>query len=195
VPRDSWFAQPGYYFAFGSVMGDAEDDRDLVRLYWNVRASGSAALVRALTSRLNRYAIPFKYKCPVHPAAYARVDGNVLFIARRYYRLVAMVLGTIHASVATHLEDDIPLFTHRLRPGLSIAEDPGTGESFGMHRMRLVAKGLWAADCTKKRHVDDRLRAIDAAFRAAGHSLEAPHLKAGSRAEYALSDESHALPG
>lgn len=186
VPRDSWLAQPGYYYVFGPVLGDSADDLDIVRLYWNVRASGSAAMVRALTSHLNRYAIPFKYKCPMHPAAYSRVDGNVLFIARRFYRLVAMVLEKICASVAAHLDDDVPLFTHRLRPGLSVAEDPGTGESFGMHRMRLVASGLWAAHRARTRHADGRVQAIDAAFRTAGYSLAAPHLNSGSHTVYAL---------
>src|SRR5262249_14806062 len=128
VPRDSWLAQTGYYFALGTMVGDAEDDRNLVRFYWNVRATGSAALVRALTRTLNRYAIPFKYKCQVHAPAYSRIDGSVLFITRRHYHIAADALRGVYDAVVPHLDDDVPLFTLPLAPGLSVAEDPGTGE-------------------------------------------------------------------
>ncbi|MDQ6612472.1 MAG: T3SS effector HopA1 family protein, partial [Gemmatimonadota bacterium] len=121
LPRESWLAQPGFYFAFGLTLTDAADDADILRLYWNVRAEGSARLVRVLTSTLNRYAIPFKYKCQVYPQAYRRIDGTVLFIARRYFHVTMDALHDGYATIAHDLEDDVPLFTHRLRPGLSVA--------------------------------------------------------------------------
>lgn len=162
MPRDSWTTQLGYYYAFGASLTDAQDDTDIVRLYWNVRADGSAPLLRTLTTTLNRYAIPFKYKCQIHPLAYERVDGTVLFISRRHFRITVEALVDVYDRVAIHLDDEVPLFTRFLRPGLSVAEDPGTGESFGMHRMAIVANGLWSAFTANAQRMDARLDAMRA---------------------------------
>ena len=39
----------------------------------------------------------------------------------------------------------MPLFARRLSQGLGFAEDPGTSESFGTARCRLVAEAMWIA--------------------------------------------------
>jgi hypothetical protein len=64
--------------------------------------------------------------------------------------------------------DSTPLFALRLAPGVSLAEDPGNGESFGMHRCRLAAQGVWAAWRDGMRGADARLSAVETAFAQAG---------------------------
>jgi hypothetical protein len=146
VERESWTMQPGFYFAFGRELGDAEDEQGLVRFYWNVREGADAPrLVRAVTARLNRFEIPFRMKCPVHPGAYRRIDAAVVYIARRHCRITSWLMADAHAELRERLDADVPLLTKRLAHGLGLAEDPGGGESFGTHRCRLLAEGLWEA--------------------------------------------------
>ena len=180
--RESWTAQVGYYYAFGASITDALDEIDIVRLYFNVRHNAVTTLVRCLTSALNRYCIPYKFKCPIYPQSYSRVDGTVLFIGRRYYRVTIEAIAELFPCIADALVDDVPLFTRRLRAGLSVAEDPGNGASFGVHRMGLVAGAIWSAWANGQSDLDDRLNAVEAAFIAAGLSLSSPHTN-GSTAE------------
>ena len=188
APRESWTAQVGFYYAFGTTFPDAMDDLDIVRLYWNVDAAGCHQLVRQLTVALNRCSIPFKFKCQVNPSGYGRVDGTVLFIARRHFRATIESLRNAYERVQGILAADVPLFTRRLRPGLSVAEDPGTGESFGMHRMKIVAEALFASASAGVHLADEQLGAIRDAFEAAGLSLSQPHLNAHSREKYEFTE-------
>jgi hypothetical protein len=61
-----------------------------------------------------------------------------------------------------------------------MAEDPGNGESFGMHRCRLVAEGIVEAFQRGDQTVAGRLAAIAGQFEKAGVRLEAPYLGAKS---------------
>ena len=49
----------------------------------------------------------------------------------------------IHPEIADALGEDVPLFSKRAAKGLGVAEDPGTGESFGQSRCRRMAESVW----------------------------------------------------
>lgn len=142
MPRESLTAQPGYYHAFGEAPTSAADEGDLARLYFNLSAEQAPVLLNLLTLGLNRYFIPFQLKCPSAPALYDRVDTLVLYPPRRYLPLVLDVLDGAVPVLAPLLRPGEPLFTQRLLPGLGGADDPGTGESFGQSRCRLLAAGI-----------------------------------------------------
>lgn len=174
VPRESMDAQPGYYFAFGETLDELADQLSIVRIYFNVRGEAAPALFRALTELLNRYQTPFQLKAPVVPGGYHRADAAVLYVGARYFPIVARIVAGIRERVA--LDEPVPLFTKRLWPGIGIAMDPGSGESFGMHRSRLVADGLvqaWSRGSS-------RLEAVAEAFVASGLDLARPWLGAGA---------------
>jgi hypothetical protein len=180
APRDSWTLQPGFYFVFGEALSDQEDDFSVVRLYWNVEAAAAARLVAALTQALNRFAVPFRLKCLSMAALYDRTDAAVLYVARRYYHLVAQLLAPLYPSLRPLLKAPTPLFSKPLAEGLGLAENPKTGESFGMHRCRLVAEAVCNAHARGLDAPQARLREIDAGFAAAGLSLAHPFLNPGS---------------
>jgi HopA1 effector protein family len=104
----------------------------------------------------------------------------VLYFARRYHPLAARLALSMPEEVAAGLRPETPLFARTLRPGVGIAEDPNTGESFGMHRCRLTAEGVLDAWASGVQTVEGRLRAIEARFRAAQLDLDRPHLSPGS---------------
>ena len=110
-----------------------------------------------------------------------RPDGTVLYVARDWFQIVARILCTLPAPVAAGLRPRVPLFTWRLRPGVGVAEEPNTGESFGMHRCRLVAEGIFDAWQLGHQSVAARLRAVAARFAMNGFEIDAPYLNPGSR--------------
>lgn len=184
APRESRTSQPAFYFAFGETLADQQDDFGILRFYWNVTADGAAALIGAITEMLNRFAIPFRLKCLNLANLFDRADAAVLYLAKRHYRIAATILPEVHRAMRPLLKSATPLFAKPLADGLGLAEDPRTGESFGMSRCRLVAEAVCRAH---ERGLDSppaRLEEVLGAFAAAGLSLEHPYLNAGSTDRY-----------
>ncbi|MBR0871317.1 hypothetical protein JQ633_13195 [Bradyrhizobium tropiciagri] len=180
VARESLLSQPGFYHAFGEALADQQEDLGVVRFYWNSSAGGAPLLVGAISTALNRFAIPFRFKCLRMQAMYDRSDAAVLYVARRHHRIVAMLLPEIYAAVRPQLKPATPLFSRHLAEGLGFAEDPRSGESFGMHRCRLMAEAICRAHERGQESAAARLGALAEAFAAAGLSLDRPYLGAGS---------------
>jgi hypothetical protein len=179
VPGESRAVQPGYYFAFGETLADSSDESSVVRFYWNVSAEGAAELLQLLSAALNRWQTPFRFKTGAHPAMLVRCDSAVLYVPRRHAPFVYQLAREIRDRVRRFLRPDVPLFTLRLGDGLAFADDPGTSESFGMSRCRMLAQGLWAAHQETAPTVEKRLEAVERQFRSEGFSLERPWLNAG----------------
>ena len=183
--RESHTMQPGFYFAFGEALADEQDDTNLLRLYWNVSAAGAIALVARLTERLNRFGVPFKFKCVNAAEHYGRLDAAVLYTHRRFHRLLRLQLDDVLAGFdARHVGPATPLFALPLRPGVALAEDPPGGESFGMHRCRLLAEGAWNAFVEQCASPDRRIERMATHLADNGLSLDALHLNPGSRFDY-----------
>jgi hypothetical protein len=183
VPRESLDAQSGYYFAFGETLDELADQLSVVRFYFNCRAENAPALFGELTSSLNRYQTPFHLKAPTGPAGYGRADAAVLYVGARYFAIVARLVLQLRERVP--LEDAVPLFTKRLWPGVGVAMEPGSGESFGSHRSRLAAEGLVEAWRRGGRR-ETRLMAVAERFAAAGLDVARPWLGAGAVDQFAL---------
>ncbi|HEX6606336.1 MAG TPA: T3SS effector HopA1 family protein [Chloroflexia bacterium] len=183
-PHESRQLQPGTYFVIGAAVPDDVADAPIMRFYWHVQAGGAPRLLAALAAALNRFQIPFRFKCPAHPANYSRRDAAVLYISRRDYALVARLLAPIYYNLQACMQPDTPLFTRRLAPGLAFAEDPGTEESFGQHRCRLLAGGLWRAHELQAMSSAERLEIIRKHFAETGIDLDRPHLNATTREDY-----------
>ena len=57
--------QPAFYYAFGEAIGD-DEPAGVVRFYWNIQPEGAPRLMAALTRELNRFQLPFRFKCLNH---------------------------------------------------------------------------------------------------------------------------------
>ncbi|MFZ6798605.1 T3SS effector HopA1 family protein [Undibacterium sp. Di24W] len=168
--------QAAFFHSFGSHLADQFDDYSAVRLYFNIDAEAATSLLAELSSMLNKYYVPFHFKTLVDPRQYGRADAAVLYIARRYYHFVVSLLATLPVLLGARLHDPVPMFCQRIMSGIGVAEDPGTGESFGMHRCRIVAEGLVSAWEEGTQAVDDRMRAIEKRFETYNLNLEKPYL-------------------
>lgn len=181
-PRESATLQPGFWFAFGAAGGSEE--LPLLRVYFNLSADAAPVLVTALIGGLDRFGLPFRFKCLSHRSLYPRTDAAVLYVARRHWALADEVVRAAAARVGGGLLDETPLFTRPLAPGVALAEDPGGGESFGMHRCRLAAQGVWDAWRSGARGTSARLAAVEAAFARGGVDPARPWRGAASPAEW-----------
>ena len=182
--KESRTMHPGFYYIFGATLTDQQDDDDLLRFYWNIKAEGVAVLVHLLTSRLNRFQVPFRLKCLNNPASYNRADAAVLYLNRRFYRLATELLFAVHDQVGDYLAPDAPLFSKQLAAGLGLAEEPGDGESFGQQRCRILAEGMWNAYELNLQTEHERLQEVIKHFAMKGLSLDNPHLNPGSIDQY-----------
>jgi len=173
-PAEATRLQPGFFHAFGETIL-SEDPRDGLRFYWNVSLEGAEALLRSLVPVLNRFQVPFRLKCPVYASMYSRRDTVVLYVATRWQQVTAQLISLMYEQLAEHVRDDVPLFTYRLHPGVALAGEPGNGESFGMHRCRLVAEGILEAHEHGRKSAADRLAAVRTRFALDGLALDRPH--------------------
>lgn len=186
-PRDSPTIQPGFYFVFGEASSDQDAELDLVRIYWNVSDAGAPTLVHHLAGALNRYGVPFRFKTLSRRTAYVRSDAAVLYVNRRFFHISAELADAeVRPRLAPFLRPETPLFTRALFPGIALAEDPETGESFGMARCRVLAEALWEAREEEVDTLDGRMEIVARRYEAEGVDLERPYLNAGSTDRYDL---------
>jgi hypothetical protein len=180
VPRESATAQAGFYFIYGETLADVWDERSIVRFYFHAPYEIVPDLISEVSFRLNRFRVPFQMKALNDPLLYERTDAAVLYVARRHAAFAARLVGQLPQDVIDGLRASVPLFTRKLRRGVGTAEDPGTGESFGMHRCRLVAEGVVDAWRRGEGTNAPRLRSVEARFRMNGLKLSECWLGAGS---------------
>lgn len=185
LPHEHVEPRGAFYHVLGDVPSDDRELAQLVRVYWNIEERGAASLVSAVTDILNRYRVPFRFKILVRAGAFVRSDAAVLYFAKRWFPAVARLLPAIRERVRGALREATPLFTRRIDDGIALAEDPGPGDSFGMHRTRILAASIWMA----APNVEARMAKLEELFAHEGLSLERPWLNAGSWDWYDMGDE------
>jgi len=141
-PCEAAHWQPGFYYAFSDNHYDQFEHGALVRFYWNVRVAEATSLTSAITREFNRYQMPFRFKCTNLISLSERVDTAVLYLPSQYLRLGRQLVLEIHDSVNLTLDDEVPLFSKPLAKGLSMAQDPDNGSSFGMERCLRLARAI-----------------------------------------------------
>jgi len=179
-PHESRTMQPGFYFAFSEVESDPADESRLTRFYWNIREPGAVPLTQWLTRTLNRFQIPFRYKCLTNAAQFERLDAAVLYVSKKFFRISAELLAAGLETLREFLRPETPLFTRQLASGLAFAEDPGNGESFGMNRCRILAEALWSAASKGLVGESERFQEVANHFTQYGLRLDRAHLNAHS---------------
>jgi hypothetical protein len=183
LPKALPFVSPGFHYVLGDRQ-PADARGSSTRVYWHLSAEAAAPFVQHATSWLDASAIPFSLKVLRDPALFVRCDAAVIYLSRRDYPNAVPVLSRLHVEVATGLRASVPALTKRLAPGVGVADDPGAGESFGMHRCRLIADGVVRAHRQGCRSIDDRLDVVAKRFAEDGISLERPYLGAGVPDDY-----------
>lgn len=170
--------QPTFYYVFSHHNLDLK--KDITRVYWNINSDGAAQLVKIITETLNDYNVPFLFKCLNNPNLYFRRDAAVLYIDNEHLQILNVLLPEWCAKMSNYLDEDVPLFAYKYAKGVGIAENPTKNESFGMHRMSLVAKSLLQS-FAKKMNSKETLKHIATALLNKGIHPERPYLNKGSK--------------
>ncbi len=184
--------QNGLYIAVGNVTQEDPDnpDADLGtgRIYFNLTSSGAIALMDSLTLKLNAGKIPFSFQVLYNPNAYGRYDSGVLYFERQDYPVVRDILQKVYLENQSHFQEEIPLFTKFLAPGLSLAEEPvekfAAQESFGINRCQIVANALLEAWEKGHNSAEERMAAIKEHFAQHFIDFERPYLNPSSEDIY-----------
>jgi len=180
-PKELLGISPGFYMAVSDVEMSDSEDAAVVRFYWNLRPEVAAPLMQGLTRGLNCARLPFRFKVVNDRGAFSRCDAAVLYVLKNDYEAAAQIVERIYPKIGEELNERVPAFTKRLAPGLGFAEDPGTKyDSFGTHRCRLLAEGMFRAWQQGRKSLPDRLRIVEAHFAKNEISLEMPYLNPGS---------------
>jgi hypothetical protein len=186
-PKELLGISPGFYMAVSDVEMPDFHGADVVRFYWNLRPEAAVPLMQGLTRELNCARLPFRFKVVNDRGAFTRCDAAVLYVSKSDYAAVAQIVEQIYSKMSERLNERVPAFTKRLAPGLGFAEDPGTKhDSFGTHRCRLLAEGMFRAWQQGRESLPDRLEIVDAHFAKNEISLETPFLNPGSADIYEL---------
>ena len=175
--RESLTLQAGVYYAFGEVIPKQDDEVRPLRIYFSAPEEVLPELYSILTGQLNRSEIPFTLKTLLAQFERDRCDATVLYISRCIWSGVEALIKVLPGSLLTRLRPRTPFFTFRLAPGIGMAESPFGGESFGMHRCRLLAESILEARRAGHEDATSRLQVLTDKFRAAGIDLAQPHLQ------------------
>jgi len=184
--RESRSLQNGFYYVFGEMAEETTNRFGLVRVYWNINSDGAPHLIGHTTARFNRFHIPFRLKCATARSQFERTDVAVIYLAKRFFGIAAGVIPEIHSAVSDYLEEEVPLFTRKLAKGVGVAEDPGTGESFGQSRCKHLAQAVWNCYAKGQQSTEGRFREFHRLLTANGINTKYPHLNAGSYDWYEL---------
>ncbi len=165
--REVFSSNSTFYFAYGEVLMRAKPQ--LIRFYFNT--NNAPELVKLITLKFNHYQIPFSFKCPLQPRLFDRVDNAVLYIDQIHLMPVLQVLQLLLPDLSALLDEDIPLFTKSLAPGIAMAEDPGNGQSFGISRCELIARALFNACNQNIQAYEDRVESVKEFIAEAGYEF------------------------
>jgi hypothetical protein len=184
LPKEFLGMSPGFYMVVGNRSLRVADGRSLVRVYWNLTSEGAVSFVEIASDVLNRAGLPFRLKVLSDPLLFKRCDAAVIYLHRSDFCDSAVIFQKIYNRIRRHLKVLTPIFTKRLAPGVGLAEDPGSGWSFGQSRCRLVADGAIRAYEQGKKTLDGQLDVVANRFAEDGLNLSAPFLNPGSEDHY-----------
>ena len=179
----------GYCFAH-SAAGPVSAPT-VARLYLHLCPEAAVEVWGSLLRRLHRLKLPYSFKILSDPRRFSRRDSAVLYIRRGDFDAVVHALSAVRLEAGSGFRPGVPTFTLPLGDGIAVADEPVDGlhgRSFGQSRMDLVADALCrlagAGDAAGPQEV---VKAIRAAFDAAGIDPDRPHLRDRDAPDYPAS--------
>lgn len=177
-PRVRERVSPGYVTLVGRH--SPRGGEHLSRIYLNLTAVAAPHLAAALGARLDDAELPYEFKVASDPDEYWRTDVAVLYVDRDDAERATEITLEVAREPGT-LDPEVPALTRPLAPGLALADDPGDGESFGLHRCHLLAAGIVEAHARGVTELVGRLAVVESALATAGVSLLRPYCGDASR--------------
>ncbi|MFQ4148485.1 T3SS effector HopA1 family protein [Arthrobacter sp. LAPM80] len=168
VPRSGAVVSEGWWRTWGCGWDPRSAPEGVTRVYIGPKLVELPVLMAALTVTLQTHAVPWMIKVATQAGSLARPDAVVL-----YLRSTAAFEDIVAAARDRVRKEPGPALTETLAPGVSWAQDPGDGRSFGESRCSLVATALLRAS---NGGTEAFLGILRQEFVAAGLDPAAPHL-------------------
>ena len=184
IPAVQSRLSPGFIVVHGARTIGGDVATPVVRLYWHLHHRVASPWVEQTTRLLNEMRVPFQLKVLAAPQFYSRCDAGVLYLTTDAYRHAGGALRAVYGAVRPGLGRETVLFGKPLGPGLSLAESPLDGDSFGMHRCRLLAQAIVSVHRLGIPEESGRLAATLDHLRHAGVVIDSPYLNPGSEDSY-----------
>jgi Lanthionine synthetase C-like protein/HopA1 effector protein family len=178
LPKELLGMSPGHYLAMSDTELTRRESDFIVRIYWNLLPDGGVVLMRQLTEQLNALGLAFQLKVTDSARPVARCDTAVLYLAASDYGTAEPVLRDVYGMLAPWLRPAVPSLSLPLGRGVSFAEDPPNGQSFGMDRSRLLAEGMIDAERRGYASRTERLDHVAGHFGRSGIDLNRPYAAA-----------------
>ena len=175
-PADRPWASSGYHVVTGTS-GPMTRTAGLARCYLHLRPATAPQVFARLVTALDAVGLPFTAKVLNDPLEFGRPDSAVVYVARELMPTVVRAAVAERTRASASFGRSVPAFTREVLPGVSVADDPGPGASFGQHRCCTLANGLVTAG--PNAGPGARLAAIRAALAEDGLNRAALHLNPG----------------
>lgn len=176
-----------FYTAFGDSTTVFRGS--VIFIYFNFSPEGAVAVMKSLTDQLNANKVSFIFNVLHNPSNYGRYDSGFLRFDKDNYEIVRQVIQSVYVENESHFQNQVPLFTKVLAPGLALAEKPNKYEfkfldDFGINRCQIVANALLEAHQKGDESPEYRMAAILKHFDLLGIDLERPYLNPNSEDIY-----------
>jgi hypothetical protein len=182
-----------FYGAFGDATTPFSDS--LVFIYFNFNSEGAVAVMKSLTARMNAIKASFIFYVLHNPANYNRYDSGFLKFEKINFKSVLQVLQSVYAENKSHFQNQVPLFTKVLAPGLGLAEKPDYEfkflDDFGMNRCEIVADALLEAHKNGDESPETRMEYILKHFQKFGIDIERTYLNPNAEDIYTPLDSAN----
>ncbi|GGZ01733.1 hypothetical protein GCM10010300_52200 [Streptomyces olivaceoviridis] len=189
VPAAWQNLSPGYVLATRDSEHECETDEEgvRVRVYWHLTPQAAPGFLGSCFRFLGAEDVSFQVKVLSSRRSYGRADAGVLYMDKSAFHRARHAVRRVYEEVSPGLRDSVPMFTKQLLPGLSVAEDPATGLSFGQDRCLTVAEALCHSYLTdSETRTNSRQSAIVSAFRRRGIDPCKPYLSGSVPESYSL---------
>lgn len=182
-PKDLTGISPGFYLALGGQNYSWNYD-NLIRWYWNLNPDGALRFLNKATTTFTKKKIAYRIKVINAPSRFTRNDAVVVYHQKNDWDGVADCLARLYPDLSTYLKWGVPAFTKPLAQGVGLAEDPGSGESFGLQRCRILAELLVEAYEKGGYSSEAVYQWVVSGFSEKGIEIEKPYLNTGSTDTY-----------
>lgn len=169
VPRSGGIMSEGWWRTWGGGWDPRTAPADAIRVYISPDVSVLPSLVGCLTAALALKGDPWLLKSATEAQHLGRSDAVVVYLRNK-----AAFDDILHCARKRVRHVPGPPLTAALAPGVTWADDPGDGRSFGESRCEIIAAALAHTDGGSS---DAFLVAAFDLFLAAGLDPVAPHLR------------------
>lgn len=169
---------------------------DGIVVYFNFSPEAAVWTMKYLTTKLNEVKVPFGFEVLHNPLNYSLYNSGFLKFpynpdeSYRYKEILLPVLQTIYAENKSHFQEQVPIFTKVLAPGIGLAEHPaselkfGLQQQFGENRCEIVANAMLEAHQNGDESKEARIEYIIQHFERLGLDIERPYLNPNSQDIY-----------